>query len=453
VPWLVDNPSASPLPLHLRRWSRQASATRGGVLPVLLDVELGGIPAHLWGIDTAEHLIDGHCIVQGLHTDSVDGTDMSVLKLKAWGFSMDCLPSRYDLHVEEPTSIGEDGSCFPRTLIYSVSVKVGLSVALSDEEQPPPSSSDDDEDRDNKHQRQRPHLPGHQFSSVRTSVHARLGPRIASSAGRGRPVDAAPLLNASIDELQALVPSFPCNPSSPAVGTPVDAINLPTASVVELLAPGPSGGVSDVGPSPGCRSSTHLPLPAPDGESVVSLEETVVMALAPSSRTAQVPLESTFIMEGQPESGLQDITWAYKIRAKPPCFKVYARRRIPVQLTQSEENGSYTPLQKFKDGITKQTNGLLPAPTQPVKRKRKLIPSNFNLRRSRRVAKIPHELGSSSAAKVCRHLGFCDEKEHISFTFTDARRYAKLFESPLSREHITALAALFGWEVPPPSQF
>jgi hypothetical protein len=368
---------------------------------------------------------------------------MSVLELKAWGFSMDCLPSRCDLHVEEPTSIGEDGSCFPRTMIYSISVKVGISVALLVEEQPLPSSPDDDEDHDNKHQRQRQHLPEHQFSSVRTSVHARLGPRIAPSAGGGRPVDAAPLPNTSVDELQALVPSFPCNPSSPAVGAPVDA---------------------DFGPSPGCWSSTNLPLPASDGESVVSpgekntsdgesvvspSEKTADMALAPSSRNALVPLESTFIMEGKPESRLLDSTWDYKIRAKPPCFKVYAHKRISVQLTQSEENGSYTPLQKFKDGITKQINGLLS--TQPVKRKRKLIPSNFNLRRSRRVAKIPPELESSFAAKVCKHLGFCDERENISFT--DARRYAKLFESPLSREHITALAVLFGWEVPPLGQF
>lgn len=165
------------------------------------------------------------------------------------------------------------------------------------------------------------------------------------------------------------------------VGTPVDAITLPTASVAEFLAPGPSGRVLDVGPSFGCRSSTQLPLSAPDGEFVVSLgEKTAVMSLAPSSGSAPVSLDSTFIMVGQPESGLQDTTWVCKIRAKPPCFEVYARRRIPVQLTQSEENGPYTPLQKFKDGIIKQTNGLLPAPAQPVKRKKKLIPSNFQLR-------------------------------------------------------------------------
>lgn len=385
---------------------------------MLMDVELGGIPAHLWGIDTAEHLLGGHCIVQGLHPDAVDGTDLSVLKLKAWGFSMDCLPSRCDLHVEEPTSIGEDGSCFPRTLIYSISVKVTTPVVLPVEEQPLFSSPDDDDDRDNKHQRQRQHVTDHQFSSVRTSVHARLGPRITPGGGGGT-VDAAPLPNSSVDELQAPVPSFPGCPPSPVLGAPF---------------------IDNTGP-----------LPASVGVSDVSTGgKTADITLEPFSGNALVPLVSSFNLEEQSASRILVSSWDYKIRAKPPCFKVYVRKKIPVQIAQSEEIGNSTPLQKFKDGITKQINGILPAPIQQVKRKRKLIPSNFNLRRSRRVAKIPPELGSPSAAKVCKLLGFCDDRENISFT--DARRYAKLFDSPLSREHITALVALFGWEVPPPGQ-
>jgi hypothetical protein len=226
----------------------------------------------------------------------MDGTDMSVLKLKAWGFSMDCLPSRCDLHVEEPTSIGEDVSFFPRTLIYSISVKVAILVALSVEEQPLVSSPDDDEDRDSKHQHQRQHLSNHQFSSVRTSVHAWLGPRNAPSCGGGRPVDAAPLLNSLVDELQAPFPSFPFNPSSPAMGTSINA---------------------NIGP-----------LPASVGDSVVSTGvKTADMTLAPSFGNALVPLESTFTMEGQPESRFLVSSWDYKIRAKPPCFKVYARKK------------------------------------------------------------------------------------------------------------------------------
>jgi hypothetical protein len=42
--------------------------------------------------------------------------------------------------------------------------------------------------------------------------------------------------------------------------------------------------------------------------------------------------------------------------------------------------------------------------------------------------------------------GFCDNDENISFK--DASNYAKLFDSRLSSDHIAALAALFGWDVP-----
>lgn len=63
---------------------------------------------------------------------------------------------------------------------------------------------------------------------------------------------------------------------------------------------------------------------------------------------------------------------------------------------------------------------------------------------------MPPELGSSSAAHICRHLGFCDEQENVSFK--DASNYARLFDSALSMEHIAALAALFGWDVSPAGQ-
>lgn len=62
------------------------------------------------------------------------------------------------------------------------------------------------------------------------------------------------------------------------------------------------------------------------------------------------------------------------------------------------------------------------------------------------MAKFPPELGSNSTAQVCRHLGFCDENEVVSFK--DASNYAKLFDTGLSSDHIAALVALFGWVLP-----
>jgi hypothetical protein len=114
----------SPVRLHLRRWSHQALASGGGSLPMLMDIELEGVPAHLWGVGTAELLLDGLCMVQGLHPDSIDSVDMAVLKLEAWCFSPDSLPAVIDLHVQEPLVVGEDGSFVPRTLVYPISVRV-----------------------------------------------------------------------------------------------------------------------------------------------------------------------------------------------------------------------------------------------------------------------------------------------------------------------------------------
>jgi hypothetical protein len=76
----------------------------------------------------------------------------------------------------------------------------------------------------------------------------------------------------------------------------------------------------------------------------------------------------------------------------------------------------------------------------------KTLPNDFNPRRSRRVAKLPPELGNEAAATICRQLGFCDDQEHISFE--DAQKYVHLFDAALSREHVAAMAALFGWELP-----
>lgn len=62
------------------------------------------------------------------------------------------------------------------------------------------------------------------------------------------------------------------------------------------------------------------------------------------------------------------------------------------------------------------------------------------------MAKLPPDLGNQSAVTVCKQLGLCDEQERISSE--DAKKYAKLFDTPLSRVHVAAMAELFGWDVP-----
>jgi len=70
---------------------------------------------------------------------------------------------------------------------------------------------------------------------------------------------------------------------------------------------------------------------------------------------------------------------------------------------------------------------LMITPSIPKHRK-KTLPSNFKPRRSRRVAKIPPELGTEEVANVCRKLGFCDDQDNISMD--DANKYVVIHPSP-----------------------
>lgn len=107
-----------------KRWSRQSLASVGGVLPLLVNIEIRAIPAHLWGIETTEHLLNDHCLIQGLLPSHEVPVDLSVLKLTAWCAKLDDIPASIGLHVEEPPVAVVDASSSPQTLVYPISVTV-----------------------------------------------------------------------------------------------------------------------------------------------------------------------------------------------------------------------------------------------------------------------------------------------------------------------------------------
>jgi hypothetical protein len=71
-----------PFTVVCRRWSRFKGAS-GAALTHLVDVELGGIPAHAWELETAEHLLDDWCWVRELHPDTINRSDYSKFRLRA----------------------------------------------------------------------------------------------------------------------------------------------------------------------------------------------------------------------------------------------------------------------------------------------------------------------------------------------------------------------------------
>ena len=106
-----------------------------------------------------------------------------------------------------------------------------------------------------------------------------------------------------------------------------------------------------------------------------------------------------------------------------------------------------SPIAAFVFKVVKPVDAILPAPPVP-KRRKKILPSNFVPRRSRRVANLPPTTVEHSAVvSVCRQLGFADGEERVFVVAM--KHYATLFDQPLSREHLKALAVLFGWDAPP----
>ena len=56
--------------LLCKRWSRLTGA-KGRVLPFLIDVELRGIPNHVWETSTVDRLLSPHAWVQQVHPDTL----------------------------------------------------------------------------------------------------------------------------------------------------------------------------------------------------------------------------------------------------------------------------------------------------------------------------------------------------------------------------------------------
>jgi hypothetical protein len=270
-----------PLRLNIKRWSRHALASGGGALPQLMELELHGIPAHLWRIETVESLLFGLCMIHEILPSSFEDNNRAIFKLRAWCPVPTLLPSIVDLHVEEPPVAFEVDSSYPRSLVYPISV---LASCLDDRlvretilSHPPlPDQSDDDRDIV-----QRKRRFGFHDLTVRASVKSRLGPRVSISADKGGPVDSlalpivldaelmapgmGPLISASLmigssgpsSLSAALAPPHACFNEGISVvtsvndlwysvkGGPVDSLALPIASEAELTAPGVSPFISD----------------------------------------------------------------------------------------------------------------------------------------------------------------------------------------------------------------
>ncbi|RLN43022.1 hypothetical protein C2845_PM01G44800 [Panicum miliaceum] len=101
--------------LQVRRWSRFIN-TMAASLPVAVEVELRGIPAHTWELATAEALLNDFCWISDLHPGTADHRD--VFHLVGWCSSLEAVPTEIDLEITEAPVVGDGGIPDKRSLVY-----------------------------------------------------------------------------------------------------------------------------------------------------------------------------------------------------------------------------------------------------------------------------------------------------------------------------------------------
>ncbi|CAD6204738.1 unnamed protein product [Miscanthus lutarioriparius] len=256
-------------PLHLplftlffRRWFRFKGAS-AVVLPSLVDIELRGIPAHAWELETAEHLLDEWGWVRELHPATIDRKDYSVFRLKAWCSQPELIPTTLDLDIVEPPIQVEDFPPVKRALRYEIKIAVSASTSFGMEDDPPsPPLHDDSDQGRRRRRRQAPASP--------ESVALGSGASGDQGAEVEDPIDGA---NSAAPEATQAAASQPVEPEatrvpslSPASSLPV-AIDDPAALVIlpglanEDLIPQTPGfpfWLSEAGPASSVRLDENL---------------------------------------------------------------------------------------------------------------------------------------------------------------------------------------------------
>lgn len=125
-------------------------------------------------------------------------------------------------------------------------------------------------------------------------------------------------------------------------------------------------------------------------------------------------------------------------------------QQVPDDEEQRHADPSRTSaMDEFITAISMPTTAEPPSPTPlaTITRGNKRTGEATSLRRSRRLAGARGPTLQRAQSVLMRKLGIMAESEQVSNEATEA--YVKLFEHPLSRPQLTALAALFGWAIPP----
>jgi hypothetical protein len=107
-----DPPADAPFRLSFLRWHPEARAASAPLcFKVLLD--LRGIPAHLWGVETARCVVRSSSLITQVAPASISRRDMRTFTVVAWCIDLDLIPDQVVLVVPETEAPYVEQGLFP----------------------------------------------------------------------------------------------------------------------------------------------------------------------------------------------------------------------------------------------------------------------------------------------------------------------------------------------------
>jgi hypothetical protein len=143
-----------------KRWSRFFDSS-GRTLPQLVDLELDGIPVHMWETATVEHLINPFAWLFKVHPDTSGLSDLVSFRCSVWCIDTSMIPESRELWITEPLQAPTGDSQGVISLGYSVKIRwpIPSSAATAPLVSASLSSSRDHDDGPRSHRRPRSHSP------------------------------------------------------------------------------------------------------------------------------------------------------------------------------------------------------------------------------------------------------------------------------------------------------
>ena len=467
-----------------KKWSRLMES-KGALLPVLINLEIRGIPIHAWETSTVDHLLNPFAWIHHVHPDTLNLKDVAVFRCSAWCLDPSAIPSSKELWIVEPPFAVEGDPAEKRVLVYTVNIAV--SITLRQDGSDSVLRSEDPDDEDHSPRRRRLFSPSHEFvqglhvrgqRSERRSVHDRIGPR----AGNGDQTndcskvltDEAVLVEFSNVELREVDVDAQFQSHGPVVSS--CAVSAECSSLQ-------GGGQFSVHECPGSGQLIECPEELCQFGSQQGVGQISVLTGPGNGQLNgcledhnQIGCQQVCALAGNlgsvadcevllpRESPVAATSPPLLLRPKP--IQVYFRRRrgarrveetalgsSPSQPPASVVDVSTSRVSEFLSSITKEVDAVLenPAPN-PLRKKKLPVGRVATPRRSRRVAGVGvdcHQRLSSikkSKKTIMKTLGVIRDGDSLSQEALD--EYSRIFSKTLSQVQIQALASLFGWSLP-----